>query len=494
MLKRRLLAVFMVVTFTIFALAGEIHFLNVFQRNFGALVSSSLSSLATNANTTTPLIISDFTVAYAHDQSPNNNIDATTVHQMMPSHNTTTTTTTSRVASNIAFDKSSSAANTANISQLDDNINNSASIHPIDATLAVGLSGEFGNHLHKLARAYGIAQMARDEFNISMHLLLQQQLNRRRNRDGSPRIIDKAISTQQHLQRCFGFLKSYDFGLGNQLLEERSSEIRNYFEQPADITMEGDDLDDIRSNLDKLMKHARTLSTSTSSVRNTNNTTRNELHALPRLLVETKSLRESFLVDRYYDMIRQTFLFNDTECCHEIADSDESVFHYRGFAKEMPRAHRKKGYQELSPYRIAHQLFGRLQPGDKIAIVGRFVDEEAKMFQTEDNSTNATSTTHQIVRALQSRGLQVRVVTGGDAMQDFCFLKSAQKELVGMIKSTYVKWAFLLGQANMTRFYVVDSPLMRKAHGNNLTQLSYQWTHPALKSRYKFELYPSEEE
>ena len=38
----------------------------------------------------------------------------------------------------------------------------------------------------------------------------------------------------------------------------------------------------------------------------------------------------------------------------------------------MPKAYAKKGYQELSPYKIAYELFGNLQAGDKVAITGRF--------------------------------------------------------------------------------------------------------------------------
>ncbi|KAG7357865.1 hypothetical protein IV203_014452 [Nitzschia inconspicua] len=393
-------------------------------------------------------------------------------------------------------------------------------------TLEVSLSGEFGNHLQKLARAVCIAKLARDGYNVTMRLLLKQQLdgrrmyrkNRRRNNNNSNNnnnhdddqqrfiVKGKAVSTQHHLQRCFDVWKPYDFGLGNRLLEGPSSHRQDYFVSPANVSMDGTNLDDIRNNLERLSLHVQS---SSSFNQSSLNGTDDGMLGLPSTLVTTTTLQEEFLVDRYYDYIRQSFVFDDEACCQDRPDPDESVFHYRGFATEMPKVFRTKGFQELGPYDIAHQLFGHLQAGDKVAIVGRFVYQEMNKPKTTDtaittNTTNTTNTsssstttattTHQIVEALESRGLIVRTITGGDAMQDFCFLKSAQRELVGMIRSTYVKWAFLLGNATMTKFYVVDSPLMRKAHGDNWDRLAYNWTHPALRERYKVEVYQSNEE
>ena len=76
------------------------------------------------------------------------------------------------------------------------------------------------------------------------------------------------------------------------------------------------------------------------------------------------------------------------------------------------------GFVELSPHQIAHDLFGHLKPGEKVAITGRFV---------------TSGRISEVVTALESRGLIVRQIAGEDPMSDFCFLKSAKKKLVGKL-------------------------------------------------------------
>jgi hypothetical protein len=110
--------------------------------------------------------------------------------------------------------------------------------------------------------------------------------------------------------------------------------------------------------------------------------------------------------------------------------------HYRDFASEMPKRFSSLGFEELRPQDVAYRLFGNLQAGDKIAITGRFVDQ---------NGATNTSTISQIVSALESRGLIVRLVQGGGAMEDFCFMKSAKKELVG-------KYVDLFQEGTCTKF------------------------------------------
>jgi hypothetical protein len=45
------------------------------------------------------------------------------------------------------------------------------------------------------------------------------------------------------------------------------------------------------------------------------------------------------------------------------------------------------------------------------------------------------------VQQLKNRSLHVRLVHHEENVHDFCFLKKAQKELVGMARSTFVNWA-----------------------------------------------------
>ncbi len=141
----------------------------------------------------------------------------------------------------------------------------------------------------------------------------------------------------------------------------------------------------------------------------------------------------------------------------------------------MPKQGVKLGFEELSPRKISDDLLGNLTAGDKVAITSRFVNEAVD----------------EIVNALRARDIQVRVVTDQSTEEDFCFLKTAKKELVGIAKSTYVRWAGILGDAEFVRLYMVDSPVTR-AKGQTIQRLINLTNNPDL-SRIRFELYKTEE-
>lgn len=139
---------------------------------------------------------------------------------------------------------------------------------------------------------------------------------------------------------------------------------------------------------------------------------------------------------------------------------------------EMPRVGKRKGYEELSPNKIAWELFGHLNPSDKIAVATRFGGDNVAPY----------------VSALEERGLQVRVIQNQTGTEDFCFLMSARKELVGSLLSTYVDWAAYLGDTKRVNLYRVLSPNTR-ARSFPL----FNWTHPKLKDRVYAKVYKSEE-
>jgi hypothetical protein len=135
-----------------------------------------------------------------------------------------------------------------------------------------------------------------------------------------------------------------------------------------------------------------------------------------------------------------------------------------------------RGYEELSPNKAAKEL---LKGSAKVAITTRFA-----------NHSNALA----YVDALQSHGIQARITTNGHTpVEDFCFLKRAD-QLVGQSQSTFLQWAGLLGNASRVRMYAVESPqtsLQRK--GGQVSFLPFNWTHPILKDRIRYEMYDSEE-
>ena len=141
----------------------------------------------------------------------------------------------------------------------------------------------------------------------------------------------------------------------------------------------------------------------------------------------------------------------------------------------MPKRGVSLGFEELSPRKISDDLLENLSDGDKVAITSRFINDAVD----------------KIVDALHARDIQVRVVTNQSAEEDFCFLKMAKKELVGMAKSTYVQWAGILGDADLVRMYMVDSPVTRAKGHTNKTPFNLTNNHHL--ERIRFELIKSEE-
>ena len=129
-------------------------------------------------------------------------------------------------------------------------------------------------------------------------------------------------------------------------------------------------------------------------------------------------------------------------------------------------------FQELGPNQTARDLFGHLQPGEKVAIISRFLEG-----------------TQDYVGALEARGLQVRVVTGQSGVEDFCFLMNTKKESIGIVMSTFFFWAGLLGNCAKVIMYSVDG----KEADPDLHN-SHNWTHPELKQRIHFEDFMLERE
>lgn len=179
------------------------------------------------------------------------------------------------------------------------------------------------------------------------------------------------------------------------------------------------------------------------------------------------------LMDDYYDEIRK-WLTLDAACCKERPEQDEVVFHLRNFAAENQQL-LLKGYQELDPNSTAELLFANLRPGDKIAIVSRFTDN-----------------VQPYVDALESKGLSVRVITNQTSVQDFCFLQSTKRELVGAKMSTFVTWAAILGDVKQARLYAVNSTWTRKRGKGWLGH--YTSSRKELRDRLVFQTYRGRED
>jgi hypothetical protein len=309
-------------------------------------------------------------------------------------------------------------------------------------TLVAHLRGEMGNNLAILAHAYAVRlAIERTYPHISIHLVAQHQQAR------------KWKSTAQNLQTCFPSLRHLQFEGGTwdseyrvrreqqnswlQLGAKKNGNTGNLLHVDESCPRQGLCWRETAEFLQHLL-HQQTENPDVKVIQEPPNAT----VSLPFLSSRSMSILD-VLVDEFYDEIRQ-WLTLDAACCKERPEQEEVVFHLRNFAAENVKL-LSKGYQELDPNSTAELLFANLRPGDKIAIVSRFPDQ-----------------VQPYVVALESRGLSVRVIRNQTSVQDFCFLQSTKKELVGAKMSSFVSWAAVLGEAERARLYAVNSSFTQK--------------------------------
>ncbi len=157
-----------------------------------------------------------------------------------------------------------------------------------------------------------------------------------------------------------------------------------------------------------------------------------------------------------------------------------TIQHYRNYAVEMPRRFKELGFQELGPNETANELFRNLQAGDKLAMTSRFISHPS---------------VQPYVDAFTARGIQVRLIQGQSGVEDFCFLLSAKKELVGIAESSFTSWAGYLGDAERVRLYSIDSPARRGnfSRFQHRVYSHFNWTNPKLTAKVFFELYQKDD-
>jgi hypothetical protein len=176
------------------------------------------------------------------------------------------------------------------------------------------------------------------------------------------------------------------------------------------------------------------------------------------------------LMDRYWDILAELFTFNDSDCCLDFPQVDESVLHVRGFNVERPKDYESKGMKELSPNRTSNDLLQHLNVGDKVAIISRYPDKMSNF-----------------AALLQKRGLHVRTIVNQTGVQDFCFLKSATKEVIGGRKSTFfLIAAFLNALVTKVTIYCYQQPSILDCDTANLSKFTNsrlarkEWNFPIL--------------
>lgn len=353
--------------------------------------------------------------------------------------------------------------------------------HPSDKpkrkiSLVVRLRGEMANHLSLLAFGKGVQLWIQEHHpHITVELVGERQSG------------TKWKSAVGALRQCFPNLRTLDFqgGKWNPDFIQRRDQLKAWIGEEKfreHIILDGGDTDcgtvelfclnDRLSFLLELLDQdvpGHVLSNMTLEEQRQNS------YSLP-FLITNQLASFDVIVDQYYDAIKEWFEFDWEACCSAFEPSQEEVaFHLRNFQAEM-KHHAEKGYEEIAPKQLANELLAHIPNGTQVAIASRgsdFVQNYPK--------------------ALTDRGLVPRrTPESHTGVEDFCFLLKVQRELFGTMRSTYTRWAALLGRAKRVHLYSMDSEWTRQAHGNGDDLpgvLHYQWKHPELKSRIQYRVF-----
>ncbi len=289
----------------------------------------------------------------------------------------------------------------------------------LEADLFVHLLGELGNNL--LAIAYGkIIQLFALEdgrFNFTIRYLWNS---------GQTKVTDEEV------QKCFskhfskGAVNLTELQTGtphwekklktqNDRIASLFADWKNSMHAAEMITFTGNTTESIQLSLDHLANITRRMLYHHQ----------NQSMSLP--FVITTAFANIPLIDRYYNELHELFTFNESQCCRDCPDADETVLHIRGFEVESQEVSNMYGFHDLDVYQAAHELLGHLRVGDKVTITRRFEEKDL---------ANYTG-------ILREHGLQARFVTGHTGPQGFCFLKCTTKGLYGDYFSTYFRTAAL---------------------------------------------------
>lgn len=343
---------------------------------------------------------------------------------------------------------------------------------PRQSTIIVQLSGEMANNLHHIAHGVGLQLLAKEEFDIDCNIVLRHSEGPN-NRSPKP----KWKSARDNIQACFPTLAQWKFSEGNN----KDFTYKHALQQAwlggrMDHLLgliNSKDLSTVRRGLEFFSNEI--LTDAQRPVPEDEHPDASRIR-VPFLYSET--LDAFPIIDLYYDQIRNLMQFNDSACCGEVPNVQDSVFHFRNYESEMPeRRAYDMGFAELSPAKVAQEVFGTLEVNDRVAITTRIINQKAKNY----------------VVALHERGINATIITDQSSVKDFCFLKQAQKEVVGSARSTFVFWAALLGQPHAIRLYHVNNAGLRLRHPDYWERFTYNFTHPKLKDRLRFELYHEEE-
>ena len=324
-------------------------------------------------------------------------------------------------------------------------------------TLIVQLRGELGNQLSVLANARITQLIAREKYpHIHIQLIGQHQYDESK----------KWMRGRDDLMKCFSNA-FHDFDFEGGIYDDEFRTVQTVQQSWLSVAQRNK-LSNVRSFhfLDSLLlQQEKSHNHPNSSIPVVPSSA--SKYSLPYLTAASFSWIDCIRNEGYYNEIRQWLSFNMNACCNpKVRPRDNDiVFHYRNFAHELRNSQRNgrpvvvtSNFLEISPdiaanvafiqHTVSHNNhnnnnnshFDRHSLPPNIAITSRY-----------------ETGTDPYIAAFRSRNLTSHYVTGQhNGVEGFCYILQAQKEIFGSYHSTYFRWAALLGNATINRFYTLD--------------------------------------
>jgi len=182
-----------------------------------------------------------------------------------------------------------------------------------NATIVVFLSGEMGNHLSILAKAWSVRLLAQKQYGIFAELVLRHQSH------------PKWIYGRDAIQKCFPKLREYNFSAANtnafeELAREQERLLVKGKWDPARLKLDSDQ-DDKNTLNDSLLYWKSILdSPSLASIET------DAAAGISFPFLSVASWCPLDMLDQYLEQIRSFFEFDKKVCCRIQPDPDESVF------------------------------------------------------------------------------------------------------------------------------------------------------------------------
>jgi hypothetical protein len=340
-----------------------------------------------------------------------------------------------------------------------------------------------GNQLGALAYGYGLKWILEQDYNITSSVMLRHQTK-----------TTKWVTARKSMTECFPNFRDADFSAGNTKEFERLSRDQELW-LGKDHTLLLSNTNSMSTRLDALVQvlsldKDEDTPTPTNNTNNTDTAGTTQEHqgniSLPFLYADSM-LHLGYILDRYYEELRNLFQFDYTnpKCCSaDQPDLEETVLHIRGFKQELGKHVNTWGFEELSINKTRNELLAVNQSssGGKLAVIGRFPEQTRQYAEALSNLAGGVFNN------------SIRRVETASGEQSFCFLLRTKHTLIGCSMSSFVKWAAHLGNATTARIYSINSPGRTARFGRGSVFTQYEYTNPALKNRFSWELYNSEEQ